>query len=170
MREAQLGSAEQVDDIDRALCVDRLAERSERRDAKDVAFGRVDRQALIALVDQVAKDAEGWPPRIRRRADDRDPVRRPEDLAGGIPVEHGNRSAALLEVEIGNGPRPFCRTLGLTGGSVVGHARTRIASSPRRMNRGFQRGSSTSSRRGRSRSMRANRMSNSSLASGAPRQ
>jgi hypothetical protein len=61
----ELRPAEDVDDVDGAGCVDRLPERPEGRHAEDVAFLGVDRDEVIALVEQVAEDAEGRPAGVR---------------------------------------------------------------------------------------------------------
>jgi hypothetical protein len=58
VRRAQLGAAEHVDDVERAACPDRLAERPKRGNPEDVPLVGVDRDAFVALVDQVAEDPE----------------------------------------------------------------------------------------------------------------
>jgi hypothetical protein len=68
---------------------------------------RVDRDALEAGLDQVAEDAERWPARVRRRADDRDPPRRPKGTLDPRVIQDRDRPASLLEIEEGRGTLAF---------------------------------------------------------------
>ena len=66
---------------------------------EDVPVVRVDRHALVALVEQVAHDPVRRPARVGRRADDRDPAGR-RRTSRAIPRRRArDRAAALLEVE-----------------------------------------------------------------------
>jgi hypothetical protein len=77
MWHAELGPAEDVDQVERPGRVDGLGQRSERRDAQDRAFVGIDRNAVEALVQEVSEYRERWPRRVRRGSDDRDPPRLP---------------------------------------------------------------------------------------------
>src|SRR4029450_7078999 len=57
-RHAQLRAAEDVDDVEGPRRLERVAEAAEGRDAEDLMLARVDRDALVALVEEVAEHAE----------------------------------------------------------------------------------------------------------------
>ena len=107
VRDDELGTPEDVDDIERTSRGGSLWERPECRDPEHVPLPGVDRDAVVALVDEVAEDAVRRPAGVRGGADDRDPPGRPKDLAGGLAVQDGDRAPALLEVEIGDRSRPL---------------------------------------------------------------
>jgi hypothetical protein len=113
VRHAQLGAAEDVDDVERPGRGDGLLEGPERGDAEDVAFERVHRHAFEALVDEVAEDPKRRPRRLRRGADDRDPAAGPEDRCDSAVVEEWDRSATLVEVEVGDRPVALGATVGI---------------------------------------------------------
>ena len=58
VRHAQLGAAEDIDDVERAGRIDGLGQRPECRHAKDRPLRWIDRNALVALMDEIAEDAE----------------------------------------------------------------------------------------------------------------
>jgi hypothetical protein len=101
----ELRAAEDVDDIERPGLCSRLGQGSECRDPEDTPFVRVDRDALESLVDEIAEDPERWASLIRRCSDDRNPPRPAEDLLDLVVLGDADRSAALLEVEIGDRSR-----------------------------------------------------------------
>jgi hypothetical protein len=137
--DAELGPAEDVDDVERSRRRDGLGQRAERRDAEDRPFVRVDRDALVALAYEVAEDPERRAPLVRRCPDNRNPVARPEDVGDPGVVEQGYRTALLGEVEERDRPGPLgppggrggIRVGGCTGvrGPVgpLGPVRVRIA-------------------------------------------
>src|SRR5258706_14959329 len=55
---AELGAAEYIDEVERAGRANSLAQRPERRYPEDRALRGVHGHAVVALVDEVAKDAE----------------------------------------------------------------------------------------------------------------
>jgi hypothetical protein len=58
MRLAQLGATKDIDDVEGPGALGGVAERAEGRHAEDVSLIGVDGNALVALVDEVAEDAE----------------------------------------------------------------------------------------------------------------
>ena len=98
---AQLGAAEDVDELERAGRGHRIGQRREGRHAEHLALVGVDRHAVVAVVDQRPEDAVRRPVRIGRGADDRDPPGGPQDAFDAGVVEDRDRAAALLEVEEG---------------------------------------------------------------------
>jgi hypothetical protein len=104
VRNAQLGSAEDVDDVERTRLAGRLSEGAERRDAEDGPLGGVDWNALVSLVDEVAEDTEGRTGLVRRGANNGNPTGRPEGSPRGLVIEDGDRAAILFEVQVGDRP------------------------------------------------------------------
>jgi hypothetical protein len=102
----ELGPAEHVDEVEGSGLVGGLAERPERRDAEHGTLVGIDRDALEALVDEVPEDAERRSRFRRRRADDRDPPRRPQDRRDLLVLGDRDRAAPFLEVEEGDRPPP----------------------------------------------------------------
>ena len=76
---------------------------------RHLALERVDRDDLVALVDQGLEDAERRPVRLRRRAHHGDPASGEEDDSRLLVREDRHRSPALLKVEEGAGALPFLR-------------------------------------------------------------
>jgi hypothetical protein len=109
MRDAQLRTPKDVDDVESAGRGDRLAERPKRGDPEYLALVGVDGDTFVALVDEVAEDPERRATDIRRGADDGDPSRSPEEIGNPVVVEERNRATPLLEVEIGDGAGPIGR-------------------------------------------------------------
>ena len=89
---------------------------------RTVALGRVDRDAVVALVDEVAEHAERRPGLVRRRADDRDPPGRPGGLAA-IPSSSRTGTGPRPSVEVEVGDRPGA--LGGPAGAALGARRSR---------------------------------------------
>ena len=104
---AQLRTAEHVHDVEWPGRLNGFRQGGKGGDAHDLALARVDRHAVVALLDQVAEDAEGWAGRLRGRAHDGDPAARAEDVLDSGVVQQRNRPAALLEVEDVARPCPF---------------------------------------------------------------
>jgi hypothetical protein len=113
MRLAQLGATEDIDDVERPGALGGLAERAEGRHAEDVSLIGVDGNALEALVDEVAEDAERGTRGVRRCAHDRDPARRAKEVGDAVVVQERDGAAAFVEVEERGGPGALDRaTLG----------------------------------------------------------
>jgi hypothetical protein len=119
VRDAELGSAKDIDDIEDTGRLGRLAERPERRHAEDRLLPGVDGHTVVPLVDQVPEDAERRPRLVGRRADDGDPACRSEQIRDPLAVEEVDLPAALVEIEVGDGPRPLGGTSRDPLGAVV---------------------------------------------------
>jgi hypothetical protein len=104
MRHAELRATEHVDEVERTGGCDGVGQCRERRNALDLAFVRVDRDAVEPVSQQRGEDALRRPRGVGRGADDGDPSRRPQDPFDAVVVEDRDRTAALLEVEIGGCP------------------------------------------------------------------
>src|SRR5204863_3639859 len=77
--DAQVRAAEDVDDVERAGCGDGVGERGKGREAGDLRLVRVDRDTVVASPDEGPEDPERGPRPVRRRADDRDSLRRSKE-------------------------------------------------------------------------------------------
>ena len=71
------------------------------RDAEDVGLVRVDRDALEALLDEVAEDAVRRTGAVRRCPDHGDPTGRAQDPLDARVVQDRDRPAPFLEVQEG---------------------------------------------------------------------
>ena len=100
---AQVGPAEDVDELERAGRGNRIGQRRKGGHAEHLAFPGVDRHTVVAVVDQRPEDAVRRPVRIGRGADDRDPPGGAQDAFDAGVVEDGDGARALLEVEEGRG-------------------------------------------------------------------
>lgn len=118
MWDAQFGAPEHVDQVERTGRRDRRGDRPEGRNPKDGPFVRVDRDAVVALSDEVAEDPEGRPGLVRRRAHDCDATARPKQLGDPIVVEQRDRATGLGEVEERDRPGAIGGPGG-AGGAVV---------------------------------------------------
>ena len=54
------------------------------------------------MLDEIPEDAEGWPRRVGRRPDDRDPAGRPKRTLDAGVVEDRDGTATLVEIEEGS--------------------------------------------------------------------
>jgi hypothetical protein len=99
VRHGELGTAEHVDDVERARGLRRLGDSPERRDSEDAPLVRVDGHAIEALLNEVPEDAERRPALRRRRPDDRDSPRRAEDRRDLDVIGDRDRPAVLFQVE-----------------------------------------------------------------------
>jgi hypothetical protein len=95
---AQLGTAEDVDDVERTGGGDGIGERREGGHLGDLALVRVDRNDVVPGADERLEDAVRRPPRVRGGADHRDPPGRAEHLRDPGVVQDRHRVASLVEV------------------------------------------------------------------------
>jgi hypothetical protein len=84
-----------------------LAQGPERRDPQDAPLVGVDRDALDALEEEEPEHAERRPAFRRRRPDDRDSARRPQDRGDLLVACDRDRATLLLEVEERDRPLPL---------------------------------------------------------------
>ena len=108
VRDAQLRSTEDIDDVEWTAGRDRLSERRERRNPVDFLLARIHRHAVVAMAEEIAEDAERWTSHVRGRADDCDPPGRSKHVGDGGVVEERDGSAPFLEVEVGDRAGPLC--------------------------------------------------------------
>ena len=111
MRNAQLGPAEHVDDVERPGRLEGLTERPERRHPQDRSLAGVDRHALVALVEEVAEDAERGTGLIGGGAHDGDPPGGTEEVRDLLAVKDRDRASTLIEVEVRDRPGSLGRAL-----------------------------------------------------------
>ena len=99
VRRAELGPPEDIDYVERARFPGRVGKRWVRGDSHDRTFIRIHRNAVEALLDQVAKYGVRLPAVIRRRSHDRDPVRGTQDVLDLGVVEDRDRTTTLGKIQ-----------------------------------------------------------------------
>lgn len=97
--QAELGTAEDIDDVDRTFRRDGRGHARVARPALDLRFYWINRYDLVAGGAKEAQDAVGWSAAVRRGAHDHDPARGTEELGDLGVVEERDPEPALLEVE-----------------------------------------------------------------------
>ncbi len=107
VRDAQLGSPEDVDQVERPGRVHGVGEGRVGRRTEDLGLGRVDRDTVEPSSKEIPEDAIRRPARVGRRAHDRDPAGRPQDPLDPHIVEDRDRPATLLEVQERSGTEPL---------------------------------------------------------------
>jgi len=108
----EIGAPEHVDHVERPGRRGGLFEGREGGDRVDRFLLRIDRDAVVPVVEQRAEDAVRRAPWTRRGADDRDPPGGVEDVGDPFVVGGRDRAATLLEIEERDRPFPPVRVLG----------------------------------------------------------
>jgi hypothetical protein len=99
VRRAEVAATEDVDEVDRAGGLYGSGQGRVGGDAEHLALARVDRDALVAMEQQVAHDPMGRPGRIGGGTDDGYPPRGGQGRERLIVVEQGHLRPALGEVD-----------------------------------------------------------------------
>ena len=108
----EVGAPEDVDHVERPGRRGGFFEGRERGDPVDRLLLRIDRDAVVPVVEQRAEDAVRRAPRARRGADDGDPPGGVEDVGDAFVVGRRDRAATLVEIEERDRPFPPVRVVG----------------------------------------------------------